>query len=36
MGALHHLLQTLTAARLTRNLPEYLRLSLEAGLFFEN
>jgi hypothetical protein len=36
MGALHHLRQTQKAARLARGLPEYLRLSLEAGLFFEN
>lgn len=36
MGALHHLGQTLKAARLARGLPEYLRLSLEAGLFYES
>jgi hypothetical protein len=36
MGAFHHLRQTLKAARLARGLPETLRLSLEAGLFFES
>lgn len=36
MGVSHHLRQTLKAARLTRSLPEYLRLSLEAGLFYES
>ena len=36
MGAFRHLLQTQKSARLRRNLPEYLRLSLEAGLFFES
>ena len=36
MGAFRHLQQTQKSARLRRNLPEYLRLSLEAGLFFES
>lgn len=36
LGALNHLRQTQKAARLARGLPEYLRLSLEAGLFYES
>ena len=36
MGAFAHLQQVQKSARLRRNLPEYLRLSLETGLFFES
>jgi hypothetical protein len=36
MGVFHHLRQTQKSDRLRRNLPEYLRLSLEAGVFFES
>ena len=36
IGAFHHLFETRAAMRLRRNLPEYLRLSLEAGVFFES
>ncbi len=35
IGVFHHLFETRAAARLRRNLPEYLRLALEAGVFFE-
>ncbi len=36
MGVFHHLRQTQKIGRLLRSLPEHLRLSLEAGLFFES
>ena len=35
MGAFEHLKHVMKSARLRRNLPEYLRLSLEAGPFLE-